>query len=70
MVIHGEYISLVFQFCASFCWAIGAALAQPESIADILQLTAAVAWCLANFASLWAILQADKGTTPVKTTEL
>ena len=52
MVILGEHISLFFQFCASFCWAAGAALARPESVADILQLTAAVAWCLANFASL------------------
>ena len=50
-----EQLSLAFQFVASFCWAIGAALAGPSSAADFLQLFAAVAWCLANFASAWSM---------------
>ena len=37
-----EQVSLTFQFVASFCWAIGAALAEPVSWADWLQLSAAV----------------------------
>ena len=48
-----ELISLIFQFVASFCWAIGAGLAGPVDIADYLQFTAAIAWCVANFASAW-----------------
>ena len=51
----GERISLSLQFVASFCWAIGALLAGPASAADILQFFAAVAWCLANFASAWSL---------------
>ena len=50
-----EHISLALQFLASFFWGIGAALAGPSSVADYLQLFAAVAWCLANFASAWHI---------------
>ena len=47
----GEHISLAMQFVASFCWAIGAALSNPDSLGCYLQLTAALAWCVANFAS-------------------
>ena len=47
-----EIVSLIFQFVASFSWAIGAGLAGPVDIADFLQFFAAISWCLANFASL------------------
>ena len=50
-----EHISLALQFVASFLWAIGAVLAGPSTVADYLQLFAAVAWCLANTASAWHI---------------
>ena len=50
-----EQVSLTFQFVASLCWAIGAALAEPVSWADWLQLSAAVAWCFSNFAAAWAM---------------
>ena len=50
-----EHISLALQFLASFFWGIGAAFAGPSTLADYLQLFAAVAWCLANFASAWHI---------------
>ena len=43
-------VSLAMQFIASFCWAVGAVLAGPMNVADFLQLSAAVAWCIANFA--------------------
>ena len=52
---QSEVASLALQFVASFCWAIGAALAGPSSAADILQLTAAVAWCCANMFSAWSL---------------
>lgn len=48
-------ISLVMQFIASFCWAVGAILAGPMNSADFLQLSAAMAWCVANFASAWSM---------------
>ena len=50
-VEKSEHISLALQFVASFLWAIGAVLAGPSTVADYLQLLAAVAWCLANTAS-------------------
>ena len=50
-----EHVSLALQFVASFLWAIGAGLAGPSTVADYLQLLAAVAWCLANTASAWHI---------------
>ena len=60
-----EQVSLAFQFVASFCWAIGAALAEPVSCADWLQLSAAVAWCFSNFAAAWVLrVRAFKPTTP------
>ena len=48
-------ISLVMQFIASFCWAVGAILAGPVNSTDFLQLSAAMAWCVANFASAWSM---------------
>ena len=48
-------VSLAMQFIASFCWAVGAVLAGPMNVADFLQLSAAVAWCIANFASAWSM---------------
>ena len=54
-MVDSEQLSLALQFVASFCWAIGAALAGPVSVADFLQFLAAVAWCLANFASAWSM---------------
>ena len=50
-VERSDQISLAMQCVASFFWAIGAILAGPSSAADFLQLFAAVAWCIANFAS-------------------
>ena len=77
MADRGEQISLGFQFIASFCWAIGAGLAGPEGAADYLQFFAAIAWCLANFASLWSMTMGAKGGaetapkgTAAKTVEL
>ena len=77
MADRGEQISLGFQFAASFCWAIGAGLAGPEGAADFLQFFAAVAWCLANFASLWSMATAGaraetapRGAATAKTVEL
>ena len=65
-----EQLSLAFQFVASFCWAIGAALAGPSSAADFLQLFAAVAWCLANFASAWSMrAQCDSSAEMVRKDE-
>jgi len=58
-VNRSDYVSLAMQFVASFFWAIGAILAGPSSAADVLQLFAAVAWCIANFASAWSMC--DKG---------
>lgn len=55
MVGRAEKASLALQFIASFCWAIGAGLAGPATPADYLQFFAALAWCLANFASAWSI---------------
>ena len=49
--MSAEHISLGLQFIASLLWGIGAALAGPSTVADYLQLFAAVAWCLANCAS-------------------
>ena len=40
---------------ASFFWAVGATLAGPSSVADYLQLFAALAWCIANFATAWSM---------------
>jgi len=60
---HSEQISLALQFVASFCWAIGAALAGPTGAADFLQLLAAVAWCLANFASAWSMSHCCRGSS-------
>jgi hypothetical protein len=57
---YSELISLVMQFVASFCWAIGAAMAGPSTHADKLQLAAAVAWCLANTASAWGMATQPK----------
>ena len=54
-VQNSEHISLALQFVASLFWVIGATLAGPSSVADYLQLSAAVAWCLANLASAWHI---------------
>ena len=51
----GDQVSLAFQFIASFCWAIGAILAEPASLADFLQLGAAVAWCIGNFAAAFSM---------------
>ena len=50
-----ERISLAMQFVASFFWAVGATLAGPSSVADYLQFFAALAWCIANFASAWSM---------------
>ena len=50
-----ERISLAMQFVASFFWAVGATLAGPSSVADYLQLFAALAWCIANFATAWSM---------------
>ena len=51
----GEHMSVVMQFVASFCWAIGAGIAGPADTADYLQFFAAVAWCVANLASAWSL---------------
>ena len=48
-------VSLAMQFIASFCWAVRAVLAGPIIVADFLQLSAALAWCIANFASAWSM---------------
>ena len=64
-----EQLSLAFQFVASFCWAIGAALAGPSSAADFLQLFAAVAWCLANFASAWSMHTGSSAAAMVRKVE-
>ena len=48
-------VSLAMQFIASFRWAVGAVLAGPMNVADFLQLSAALAWCIANFASAWSM---------------
>ena len=60
MSAYGGWISLVFQFIASFCWAIGAGIAEPEEMSDYLQFFAAVAWCVANLASFWFLLVEKK----------
>ena len=67
----GEQISLGMQFVASFLWAIGAILAEPSSTADYLQLFAAVAWCIANFASAWSMYLSgsDSAASSAKTSE-
>ena len=58
-VQKSEVISLGLQFVASFCWAIGAAIAGLESASDYLQFFAAVAWCVANFASAVTLKQSS-----------
>ena len=60
----GEQISLAFQFVASFSWAIGAGLAGPEDAADHLQFVAALAWCVANLASLWSMTTSTPALAP------
>ena len=55
MADRGEWVSLAFQMCASSCWAVGAGLAGPEGAADYLQFAAALAWCVANLASLFSM---------------
>ena len=59
---RGDQISLALQFVASLCWAVGALLAGPASAADVLQLMAAVAWCLANCFAAWAMLRPLSGS--------
>ena len=54
-VNRSDYVSLAMQFVASFFWAVGATLAGPSSVADYLQLFAALAWCIANFATAWSM---------------
>ena len=61
-VNRSDYVSLAMQFVASFFWSIGAILAGPSSAADFLQLFAAVAWCIANFASAWSMCFNRKNT--------
>ena len=67
-VAKSELVSLGLQFIASFFWGIGASLAGPSTVADYLQLFAAVAWCLANCASAWHICAASSSPmSPAKT---
>ena len=62
---NSEQISLAFQFVASLCWSLGAALARPATAADFLQFTAALAWCVANIATLWSMRSArEPGQAP------
>ena len=63
---RGDQVSLAMQFVASFFWAIGAALSGPSGAADFLQLFAAVAWCVANFASAWSMCGKGKATPATK----
>ena len=65
-VDRSEHISLALQFVASVFWGVGAALAGPSSIADYLQLFAAVVWCLANCASAWHISVSSSSISPAK----
>ena len=67
MADTGDHLSLAFQFVASFCWAIGALLAEPASVADFLQFGAAVAWCVANFAGAWSMGWLNIGSWHEKT---
>ena len=63
-----DKISLAFQFVASFSWAIGAGLAGPADAADFLQFAAALAWCVANIASLYSMgIEAKVSTPPLRT---
>ena len=65
-VERSDQISLAMQCVASFFWAIGAILAGPSSAADFLQLFAAVAWCIANFASAWSMCGKGKDVPTIK----
>ena len=58
-------VSLAMQFIASFCWAVGAVLAGPMNVADFLQLSAAVAWCIANFAFRFCVQPGSWNTAQV-----
>ena len=50
---------------ASFRWAVGAVLAGPMNVADFLQLSAAVAWCIANFAFRFCVQPGSWNTAQV-----
>lgn len=68
----GDKLSLLFQAIASTFWAVGAALAGPSGAADYLQFFAAVAWCVANLATAFAMFggslfgDRDKGSGGLK----
>lgn len=59
-------VSLALQMLASLCWAVGASLAGPSSLADYLQLGAALFWCVSNgvasLAYIGQVQEAQQGT--------